>query len=72
MLSNLVKYDYKPDPEFWLTVTLPDEGSGETKKQIVAKTIDKWIEMRELRKLIAAQTSICPPKTQHLYSLSLS
>lgn len=62
MLSNLVKYDYKPEPEFWLTVTLPDKGSGETKKQIVARSIDKLIEMRELRKIIAAQTSVIPPK----------
>ena len=31
-------------------------------KQVIVKNIDKLVEMRELRKVIAAQTSLIPPK----------
>ena len=62
MLSNLVKIDYPLEPEFWLTVHLPDKGEGEKTKQITARNIDKVLEMRDLRKVVAAQTPIVPPK----------
>jgi len=58
MLTALERIDYRPDPEFYLNVTLDDN----TVVQIHAKDINKISEMKELRKLIASQTKIIPPK----------
>lgn len=57
-LSGLTRIEYRPDPEFWLTVQVDEENT----KQVIVKNIDKLVEMRELRKVIAAQTSLIPPK----------
>lgn len=56
-VSGLIKMDYKPDPEFFINVDLAD---GKV-VQIHAKHIKKIAEMKEMRALIAEQTSVFPP-----------
>tara|TARA_E500000331_G_scaffold236656_1_gene226952 strand:- start:3712 stop:5340 length:1629 start_codon:yes stop_codon:yes gene_type:complete len=56
-VSGLIKMDYKPDPEFFINVDLTD---GKV-VQIHAKHIKKIAEMKEMRALIAEQTSVFPP-----------
>ena len=56
-ISGLIKIDYKPDPEYFFNVELSDSKVV----QIHAKTIKKIAEMKEMRALIADQTSIFPP-----------
>ena len=56
-VSGLIKLDYKPEPEFLINVDLAD---GKV-TQIHAKHIKKIAEMKEMRALIAEQTSTFPP-----------
>jgi hypothetical protein len=56
-LSGLIRINYKPEPEFMVNVNLE---SGKV-KQVHAKHIKKIAEMKEMRALIAEQTSVFPP-----------
>jgi len=56
-LSGMIRINYKPDAEFMINVNL----DSSKVKQIHAKNIKKISEMKEMRALIAEQTSIFPP-----------
>ena len=56
-ISGLIKICYRPDPEYFFNVELSDSKVV----QIHAKHIKKISEMKEMRALIADQTSIFPP-----------
>ena len=56
-LSNLIKVDFKPDPEYYFDVERDD---GET-VTVHAKDVNKIKDQQELRSLIMAQADDIPP-----------
>ena len=56
-LSNLIKIDFKPDPEYYFDVERDD---GET-VTVHAKDVNKIKDQQELRSLIMAQADDIPP-----------
>jgi hypothetical protein len=57
LMTNLIKVDFKPDPEYYFTVERED---GET-VQVHAKDVNKIKDQQELRGLIMAQADFPPP-----------
>ena len=57
LMTNLIKVDFKPDPEYYLTV---ENKKGES-VSVHAKDVNKLKDQKELRGLIMAQADIFPP-----------
>jgi hypothetical protein len=57
LMTNLIKVDFKPDPEYYFTVERED---GET-KQVHAKNVHRIESQKELRALLMEQVHIVPP-----------
>jgi hypothetical protein len=56
-LSNLIKITYRPEPEYFFDVEL---GNNDV-VQVHAKNISRMDEVKQMRKLVADNTSIFPP-----------
>ena len=57
LMTNLIKVDFKPDPEYYLTV----ENKKGDSVSVHAKDVNKLKDQKELRGLIMAQADIFPP-----------
>ena len=57
LMTNLIKVDFKPDPEYYLTV---ENKKGES-VSVHAKDVNKLKDQKELRGLVMAQADIFPP-----------
>jgi len=57
LMTNLIKVDFKPDPEYYFTV---ENKKGES-VQVHAKDVNKLKDQKELRGLIMAQADVFPP-----------
>ena len=57
LMTNLIKVDFKPDPEYYFTV---ENKKGES-VPVHAKDVNKLKDQKELRGLIMAQADVFPP-----------
>ena len=57
LMTNLIKVDFKPDPEYYFTV---ENKKGES-VPVHAKDVNKIKDQKELRGLIMAQADVFPP-----------
>ena len=57
LMANLIKVDFKPDPEYYFTV----ENKKGDSVSVHAKDVNKLKDQKELRGLIMAQADIFPP-----------
>ena len=57
LMTNLIKVDFKPDPEYYLTV----ENKKGDSVSVHAKDVNKLKDQKELRGLVMAQADIFPP-----------
>ena len=67
LMTNLIKVDFKPDPEYYFTV---ENKKGES-VPVHAKDVNKIKDQKELRGLIMAQADVFPPpiKAMEFYEL---
>jgi len=66
-MTNLIKVDFKPDPEYYFTV---ENKKGES-VPVHAKDVNKIKDQKELRGLIMAQADVFPPpiKAMDFYAM---
>ena len=67
LMTNLIKVDFKPDPEYYFTV---ENKKGES-VPVHAKDVNKIKDQKELRGLIMAQVDVLPPpiKAMEFYEM---
>jgi hypothetical protein len=67
LMTNLIKVDFKPDPEYYFTV---ENKKGES-VPVHAKDVNKIKDQKELRGLIMAQADVFPPpiKAMDFYAM---